>query len=78
MCGAVLEARLAAAPTVTTIGRSPVSTVDGKVNIRLSVPGRSVVVLTLGTIAVVPTVTLIVVGLTLRIPVKVMRRTVAV
>src|SRR3954468_17441562 len=77
MCGAVAVGRLEAAPTVITIGRSPVSTFDGSVMNTLSVPGRSVVVLILATITVVPIVTLIAVAAELRTPVKDIRSTVA-
>src|SRR5437660_1495127 len=77
MCGAVLVSRLEAEPTVMTIGKSPVLTVDGKTKSTVSVPGRSEVAFTLAIICVVPTITLIVVAALLRTPVKDTRKTVA-
>src|SRR5437868_7967793 len=78
MCGAVLLSRLEAAPTVITIGRSPTSTVEGKVKVTRSVPGKSAVVLLPAVaITVVPIVAVIVLAGLLHTPVKETRRIVA-
>src|SRR2546430_16297495 len=77
MCGAVLLSRLDAAPTVITIGRSPTLTVEGKVNVTRSVPGRSEVELLPAIIAVVPIVAVMLPGELLRTPVRDTRRIVA-
>src|SRR5262245_39097625 len=75
--GAVLVSRLVAPATVTTIGKSPVATVEGKVKVTTSVPGRSVLELVLALIDVVPTVTLTLAAREFRTPVKETRKTVA-
>src|SRR5882762_9796545 len=76
ICGAVSVARLAAPAAVITIGRSPVSTVAGKVKSASSLPGKSSDRAAPATITVVPTVTLIAVVALLRTPVSETRRTV--
>src|ERR1041385_7470123 len=77
MCGAVLASRLALEFATMTIGRSPVSTVDGKVNVTRSVPGKSEAVLLVEFTTVEPMVAVIAPGKIVRTPVSETRNTVA-
>ena len=76
MCGAVSVGRLVAAAADTTIGRSPVSTVAGKVKSNSSLPGKSSDLATVAMTIDVPTVTVIAGPSVFRIPVSETRRTV--
>src|SRR5258706_3635118 len=76
MCGAVGVGRLVAPAADATIGRSPVSTVAGKIKSNSSLPGKSSDLATVAVIGVVPTVTIIEGPNVFRIPVSETRRTV--
>src|SRR5207253_6552469 len=74
--GEVAVFLLDASPTLTTMGISPISTVEGKVKSIESEPGKSVEVRLPGTITVAPTVTLTEAGKVPRTPVSDTRSTV--
>src|SRR6185369_5259465 len=77
MCGAVVASRLELEFATITIGRSPRSTVAGKVNVTRSVPGKSETVLLVAFTTVVPMVAVIEPGKMVRTPVNETRNTVA-
>src|SRR5436190_12445723 len=77
ICGAVLASRLLNPFAAITMGRSPVSTVEGKTKVTKSVPGKSDAVLVLPAITVVPIVAVIMLARFLRTPVNETRKTVA-